>query len=69
MDKMILKVNVIDLQFKFHLSVSHDACADLGIPTQICDELSCDQGKVYERTYRRTGTGNDNTHSSWKAKG
>ena len=29
--------------------------ANLVIPSQICDELSCGQGKVYGRTDRRTG--------------
>ena len=43
------------------------------IPAQICDELSCGQGKVYGWMYGRTDnwtdTGNDNTLLSWKAKG
>ena len=47
--------------------------ANLVIPAQTCDELSCRQGKVYGRTDRRkdrrTDTGNDNTLSAWKAKG
>ena len=51
--------------------------ANLVIPAQTCDELSCGQGKVYRRTDRQmdgqtdrwTGAGNDNTPSAWKAKG
>ena len=39
--------------------------ANLVILDQICDELSCGQGKVYGRT----DAGNDNTPSAWKAKG
>ena len=39
--------------------------ANLVIPVQVCDELSCGQGKVYGRTDgrtdRRTYAGNDNT--------
>ena len=35
--------------------------ANLVIPDQICDELSCGQGEVYGQTDRRTGAGNDNT--------
>ena len=34
--------------------------------SQICDLLSCGQGKVDDR---RTDAGNDNTPSAWKAKG
>ena len=45
--------------------------ANLVIPAQICDELSCGQGKVYRQTDGRTGgqadAGNDNTPSAWKA--
>ena len=45
--------------------------ANLVIPAEICDELSCGQGKVYEqrdrrtdgRTDRRTNAGNDNNPS------
>ena len=43
--------------------------ANLVILDQICDDLSCGQGKVYGRTDRRADTGNDNTPSVWKAKG
>ena len=47
--------------------------ANLVIPAQICDELSCGQGKVYgqmdSQTDRRTDAGNDNIPSAWKAKG
>ena len=43
--------------------------ANLVIPPQFCDELSCGQGKVYRRTDGRTDAGNGNTHSAWKAKG
>ena len=43
--------------------------ANLVIPAQICDELSCEQGKVCGqtggRTDRRTDAGNDNTPSAW----
>ena len=35
--------------FQYQLRVSHDVCLNLVIPAQICDELSCGQGKVYER--------------------
>ena len=35
--------------------------ANLVIPDQICDELSCGQSEVYGRTYGQTGAGNDNT--------
>ena len=50
---------------------------NLVIPTHICDELSCGQGKVYGqtdertdgRTDGRTDTGNNNTPSTWKGKG
>ena len=38
---------------------------NLVILAQICDELSCGQGKVYGET----DTGNDNTPLAWKAKG
>ena len=41
--------------------------ANLVIPAQICDELSCRQSKVYGRTDGRTDAGNDNTPSAWKA--
>ena len=42
--------------------------ANLVIPAQICEELSCRQSKVYGRTEgRRTDGGNDNTPSAWKA--
>ena len=34
---------------------------NLVIPAQICEELSCGQGKVYGRTDRRTSTGSNNT--------
>ena len=57
-------------------------CANLVIPAQICDELSCRQGKVYGRTEEgqrdgqrdgqtdgRTDAGNDNTPSAWKVNG
>ena len=51
--------------------------ANLVIPAQICNELSCGQGKVYRQTTRqterqtdrRTDAGSDNTPSAWKAKG
>ena len=43
--------------------------ANLVIPAQTCDELSCGQGKVYGRMDGRTDTGNDNIPSAWKAKG
>ena len=47
--------------------------ANLVIPGQTCDELSCGQDKVYGRTDgrmdRRTDVGNDNTPSAWRAKG
>ena len=48
--------------------------ANLLIPAQICDELSCGQGKVYGRMDRetdgwRTDVDNDNTPSAWKAEG
>ena len=51
--------------------------ANLVIPAQTCDELSCGQGKVYGRTDRRTDgrtdgrtdAGNNNTPSAWEAKG
>ena len=42
---------------------------NLVIPAQICDELSCGQGKVYGQTDGRTGTGNDHTPSAWETKG
>ena len=44
-------------------------CANLVIPTQICEELSCGQGKIYGQTDRRTDSGIDNTPSAWNAKG
>ena len=40
--------------------------ANLVIPAQICDELSCGQAKF---TDGRTDVGNDNNPSAWKAKG
>ena len=51
--------------------------ANLMIPAQICDELSCGQGQVYgqtdgrtgRRAERRTDAGNYNTPPAWKAKG
>ena len=43
--------------------------ANLAIPAQTCDELSCGQGKVYRQMDRRTEAGNNNTPSAWKAKG
>ena len=47
--------------------------ANLVIPAQMCDELSCGQGQVYgqtdEQTDRRTDAGNDNNPPAWKAKG
>ena len=43
--------------------------ANLVIPAQMCDELSCGQSKVYGWTDRRTDAGNDNTPSARKAKG
>ena len=47
--------------------------ANLVIPAQTCDDLLCEQGKVYGRTDRRTDgrtdAGNDNNPSVWKAKG
>ena len=58
MAKMTLKVKVNDLNFHYQLRVSYDA--SLLIPAQICDELSCRQGKVYGRT----DAGNDNTPSA-----
>ena len=36
-------------------------CANLVIPTQICDELSCGQGKVYGQTDRQT-----DRHRQWQ---
>ena len=38
--------------------------ANLVIPAQICDKLSCGQAKVYGQT-----DGNENTPSAWNAKG
>ena len=51
--------------------------ANLVILDQICDELSCRQGKVYGRMDRqrdrqtdiRTDAGNGNTPSAWKTEG
>ena len=47
--------------------------ANLVISAQICDKLSCRQGKVYRRTDRqmdgRTDVGNDNTPLALKVKG
>ena len=43
--------------------------ANLVIPAQICDELSCGQGKICGQTDGRTDAGKDNTPSAWKAKG
>ena len=40
--------------------------ANLVIPAQICDELTCGQGKVYGQTGGRTDAGNNNTPSAWK---
>ena len=61
------------LFFQNQPRVSHDACLDLVIPAQICDEISCGQCIVYGRTDGqtdgRTDAGNDNTPSAWKAKG
>ena len=72
MARMTLKVKGKDLYFRYQLRVSHDACL-VQIPAQICHELSCKQGKVYERTNgqrdRRTDAGNGNTPSAWKSKG
>ena len=42
--------------------------ANLVIPAQICDELSCGEGN-FLRTDRQTDAGNDNTPSAWKAEG
>ena len=52
---MTLKVRVNDLHFQYQLRVFQDACANLVILDQICDELSCEQGNVYGQTEGRTG--------------
>ena len=44
-------------------------CANLVIPTQIFDDLSCGQGKAYGQTDRRPDTGNDNTRRPERSKG
>ena len=44
--------------------------ANLVIPAQICDDLSCGQGKVYGLTDGRTdeqAQATTNTPSAWKA--
>ena len=74
MAKMTLKVRINDhFFFQNQPRVSHDACLDLVIPAQICDEISCGQGIVYGRTDGqtdgRTDAGNDNTPSAWKGRG
>ena len=54
--KMTLKVKVNDPHFQYQLSVPWCMFgANLVIPAQICDELSCGQGNVYGRMDRQTG--------------
>ena len=67
MAKMALKVRVSDPNFQYHIPWCMFG-ANLVIPAQICDELSCGQGKVYERTDRQTDAGNDNTPSAWQGR-
>ena len=47
--------------------------ANLVIPAQIRDELSCGQVQIYRQTERQTDrwtdAGNDNTPLAWKGKG
>ena len=61
MAKMTLKVNVNDPIFNTSQEYPKFG-ANLAIPAQICDELSCGQGKVYRQidwlTGRRTDAGN-----------
>ena len=64
MAKLTLKVTVNDPHFQEYLGCMFDA--NLVIPAQISDELSCGQSKVYRRSDRRTDAGNDNTPSAWK---
>ena len=56
MAKMTLKVQVNDPYFKYQPRVSPWCMfgAYLAIPDQICDELSCRQGKVYGQTDGQT---------------
>ena len=75
MAKMALKVKVNDLHFQYQPRVSQDTCLEQiwWFQLKTCDELSCEQGKVYGRTDRQTDgqtdAGNDNSPSAWKAKG
>ena len=43
--------------------------ANLVILAQICDKVSCGEGKVYGQTDRRTYASNNNTASDWKTIG
>ena len=68
---MTLKLRIYDLHFQYQLWVSilSILSANFVIPAQICDELSCEQSKVYGRTGGRTDAGNDNTPSAWNVMG
>ena len=69
MAKMIFKFKVNNPYFQYQLRVSQDACffANLVIPAQICDKLSC--GQDHCCMDGRMNAGDDNTPSAWKAKG
>ena len=57
MAKMTLKIKVNDPHFQYQLKVSKDGHmfgANLVIPAQICDVLSCGQGKVYRQMAGQT---------------
>ena len=71
MAQMTLKIKVNDLHFQYQPRLFPGCMfgANLVIPAQTCDELSCGQSKVYGRTDGQTDAGNDNSPSAWKAKG
>ena len=68
--QMTLRIKINDLYFHMPAG-SIPGCifgASLVIPAQICDELSCEQGKVY-RQMDWHHTYNNNTPPAWKDKG
>ena len=73
MAKMTLKVKVNGSHFQYHLRVPGCMFAvNLGIPAQICDELSCRQDKVTDGQADGPNdrqTQETTTPSAWKAKG
>ena len=66
--KMTLKVMINDLHFRYQMRVSRDACLVQIWWLQLKSVTSYRVDKV-KFTLGQTYTGNDNTHSAWKAKG